>query len=132
VINQDIFPDGAGQYTLDGEIGAGVYPVELMAKVNPETDATSSHLRQQRNIKFYKEIGGEILPKLKYTEEEFETITTLSVDIKAYVTTYTAQIVTGQESLEDTWDNFQKTLKDMGVEELQAAYKAAYDRATAE
>ena len=45
-----------------------------------------------------------------------------------YVNTYQAQVVAGELSLEDSWEEFQKTLKAMGAEELETIYQTAYDR----
>ena len=46
-----------------------------------------------------------------------------------YIDNYVAQVVTGQISLEDTWNDFQKTLKTMEAETYEAAYKTAYEKA---
>ena len=45
---------------------------------------------------------------------------------------YVAELIVGEISLEDTWDDFCATPLDMGVEELESLYRAGYDRANAE
>ena len=75
---------------------------------------------------------GEVLPTLTYTEEEQKVVSQYESEIKAYVATYIAQVVTGQVDLEGSWDDFQKTLRDMHAEDLLAASQAAYARFIAE
>lgn len=64
-----------------------------------------------------------------YTEEESETISTISTDISGYVNNYIAETVTGLKSIDDTWDEFQKTLKAMGVDTLIEIRRTAQERA---
>ena len=42
-----------------------------------------------------------------------------------------SSVIGGLISLEDTWADYQKTLKEMGIDELISIYQAAYARATA-
>ena len=72
-----------------------------------------------------------LLPTLKYTEEETKTLTVVSADIDDYISSWEAQVITGEIDLETGWDEFQQKLRDMGVDRLVDVYSAAYARATA-
>jgi len=74
---------------------------------------------------------GYYMPILNFNEEETERMSVLATDIRNEVKTYLAAITTGTKSLDDSWDEFQSTLKDMGADEYLELYKAAYARATA-
>ena len=136
VINAD------GSYTnLDDKWESRVYQTTLMGLatvpglipdfyytgVNPAEDANSAHTNDQ----LINHMHGTIVPVLQLTEEENETISTIIADIEPYVENYTAQVIGGLISLEDTWADYQKTLKEMGIDELISIYQAAYARATA-
>ena len=43
-----------------------------------------------------------------------------------------AQVVTGAQSLDETWDTYVATMNNMGVERLVQIYNDVYARATAE
>lgn len=77
------------------------------------------------------EVGKSVcpLPPMLQTEEETELISTINADVKGYVNEYLAKVTVGEYDLEATWDEYIETLKAMRVDELFAAYKAAYDRA---
>lgn len=72
---------------------------------------------------------GVIMPGIVLTEEENEEYSILFTDISAYVNNYVAECTTGIVSIEDTWDEFQATLKQMQVERMIEIYRAAYERA---
>ena len=42
------------------------------------------------------------------------------------------EFITGVTDIEAEWDNYCKTLEEMGLPEMVAAYQAAYDRWMAE
>lgn len=67
-------------------------------------------------------------PRLSWTEEELERRATYTADINPYILQYEAQVVNGEVDLESTWDDFVKTLEEMGVEDLNAIDQAAVDR----
>lgn len=54
---------------------------------------------------------GTVLKNLKYTEEEEERRQVLAADIPGYVNNYSAEVITGKKSLEDTWEEFQQTME---------------------
>lgn len=66
-------------------------------------------------------------PTLRNTPEELEIINTYESEMKSYSNSMIFKFITGQEPLEN-WDAFMSTLKQMGLDEITAAYQAAYDR----
>lgn len=116
-------------------VGGGPFPVvwpELANKPSPDGDSKSNYVS---NMEMYgdKLFGsGVVLPTLVFTEEEIEVASTLETDISNYISTYRVQVITGEVSMEDTWQEFQNNLVKMGVEKLISIYKDAYARATAE
>lgn len=60
---------------------------------------------------------GVRVPTLSFSEEAKERYSDLSTNIKPYVENYMAKVVTGEVSLEDTWEDFQAELEAMGVDE---------------
>lgn len=72
---------------------------------------------------------GAVTPLLTFNEDEYKQYTDLNANIQPYMLNYVAELMTGEQSLDATWDEFQATLIDMGVEELESLYQAAYDRA---
>ena len=63
-----------------------------------------------------------------FTTEEQEEYDVLYADINTYMRNYFAECVSGIISIDDTWADFQKTLKEMGVERMTELMQAAYDR----
>ena len=82
------------------------------------------------NLQLVERQPGTILPFLQLTVEEKEKTSIILADIEPYVENYTARVISGEVSIEDTWDDYQKTLKDMGLDELVSIYQGAYARAT--
>ena len=125
----DKFESRVFQTTL---LGYGVYPcitpAYFLNGANPKDNPLSAHSSSQIAQVLP---SGTSLPALIFTEEENETLGILSADITPYVDNYVAQVISGQLSLEESWDDYMKTLEEMRVDELQAIYQAAYARATA-
>lgn len=71
---------------------------------------------------------GTTIPYLLFTDEESTRKADLSTQIRDYITVYTAEVVTGKLDLESSFADFQKTIKEMGAEELEELYKSAYER----
>ena len=76
--------------------------------------------------------NGRILPIITNTQEEKDRISDLSGNINAYASNYIAELMIGEQSLDDTWEDFKATLIKMGVEEMEELYQAGYDKANAE
>lgn len=66
-------------------------------------------------------------PDVSFTEEEITEISTF-LDLDNYVTQMDAQFIVGTVSIEDEWDNYITTLKNMNVERMIEIRQAAYDR----
>lgn len=69
----------------------------------------------------------EYLPVLKLSQEDLTKRASIYTDIHNYVTEMKAKWVTGELKIEDTWDEYVKTLNKMGVEEYIEMYQKAYD-----
>ena len=116
------------QTTLMGLNKVPAYiPEYYYTGVNPEENPASAH----DNNQLVNDVKGTVMPVVVLTEEENEIVSTIQADIKPYVENYTAQVIGGLISLDDTWDDFQKTLKEMRVDEMIEIYQAAYERAIA-
>lgn len=92
-------------------------------------DPAAAHINEQI-VKIVE--YGDIVPTINFTEDEDTRCTDLLANLEPYVENYVAQVVTGENSLEDTWDEFQSELEKMGAKELEEIYQAAYTRAVAE
>lgn len=61
--------------------------------------------------------------------EELTDAAAISSDLDTYVETQILSFITGQDELNDeSWDQFQETLNNMGIDSLVSYYQAAYDR----
>lgn len=67
-------------------------------------------------------------PLVYFTEEEQNRVSALKPDIDTYFEQMEAKFITGAESIDEAWDNFVKTLEDLGIGEVVEIHQAAYDR----
>lgn len=79
--------------------------------------------------RFSAHLPEEIWPTFTFTIEENEDMSTLGSDINDYVTEMRAKFVSGKASF-DEWDQYVKTLEQMGMKRYMEIYKSAYDRYT--
>ncbi len=70
----------------------------------------------------------EAWPDLFFTPNEEERLSTLTTDIHNYVQQMKARWMVGELDVDATWDDFGRTLRRMGVEELVSIWQTAYDR----
>lgn len=117
---------GKPKDVIQGGTSAAMKFADLRWKVNPETDPINAHVYSQR-LAVYD--AGTIVPTLKLTDEEKNRSTDRWAEINNYISNYTAEVVSGIISLEDTWDDYVSTLDDMGVDEVFSVYQAAWERA---
>lgn len=94
----------------------------------------ASAVTRWNNYEWYGEdygIGtvGVYVPSLILTTEETEEYSVLKTDISTTVDSYYAEVISGMKDLESTWEDFQKSLKTMGVERMVEIYSDAYQRA---
>lgn len=96
-------------------------------------DKPASIHTQHLNSEWYGAEGmgakGALVPVISLTEEENDEYNILFTDINAYVKNYIAECTSGIVSIEDTWAEFQDTLKQMGVDRMVEIYQDAYTRA---
>lgn len=69
----------------------------------------------------------EVWPQFSFTLEENDQIVGLTNDIHSYVTEKNAEFITGQTPFSE-WDDYVKTLEQMGLQEYMDIYQAAYER----
>ena len=55
-------------------------------------------------------------------------LNTCLTDMRNYVSSMEVKFVTGEVSIDDTWDEYISTLNRMGMEKVIAVKQAAYDR----
>ena len=75
----------------------------------------------------FKDVMTDRVPIAIGTKEENETYTEKWSDIETYVKENVVNFITGNKPLSE-WDNYVKTLKDMGIEDVVAVKQAWYDR----
>lgn len=67
-------------------------------------------------------------PVLVLSAKEGDRFAQIMADVDKYVTTCYQQFIVGQLNFTSDWDNFQKQMKNMGVEEAIKIRKTAFDR----
>ncbi len=72
------------------------------------------------------------IPRLIFTEEEQDSITTKSADVSTYITQTEARFIVGELDIDKEWDKYVDTLSKMGINDLKQVYEAAYSRYTEE
>lgn len=66
-------------------------------------------------------------PAVSYSEDEIAELSAF-IDMDNYVAQMDAQFITGEISIEDGWDNYISTLKNMNLDRMVEIKQAAYDR----
>ena len=115
-------------------MGGGTVPGKIPEIYYLGQDPESNRLTAHTNNEIYGEgygsqAVGVICIGPSYTEEESDEISTISTDISGYVNNYIAETISGLQSIDDSWDEFQKTLKNMGVERMIEIRRTAQERA---
>lgn len=78
-------------------------------------------------VEMYKPYMPDEIWQFTYTPEEVSEMTTLNSDINGLTSEKTSRWVTGQESL-DTYEDYKKQIKKMGVDRFIEIYQNGYDR----
>jgi putative aldouronate transport system substrate-binding protein len=110
-----------------GLFGNKPVPVKSPALFN-EGQANLEELflfKEREKIKAY---GADYFPALAWTDEEIKEKSTLVATINPYFQQYEAKVITGELDLAASWDEYVKTMDNMGLEKLKAIDKAAFDR----
>ncbi len=133
--------DGTYTWNLDGTYGtdmttvrdaAGLYGDLPEPGIKPELFDAGQTSPEQVHVNAQTEVINrhlaEKFPRLNWTDSELKKKAAYVADINPYVLQYEAQVVNGEVDLDSTWDNFIKTLEEMGVKDMNAIDQAAVDR----
>ena len=74
------------------------------------------------------EVKVESLASLVYTKEEASERASIATDITSYVEQMTTQFITGEANIDETWDSYVATLKQMLIDRWVEIDQTAYDR----
>lgn len=139
-VSYEIFEDGTWDYLRDNFENV-TYQATLMGSANvpgkvpdlyydmPLNERTRHNNREWYGVGYGVGNVGVTMPTISLTEEENEEYSIIFTDINTYVNNYIAECTTGLVSIEETWDTFQATLKQMQVERMIEIYREAYNRA---
>ena len=70
----------------------------------------------------------EPFPALRYSDSDTKTLASIQADINPYLLQYASKIVTGQQDLDATWDEYKTTLENMGLSKMLEIYNTAYNK----
>lgn len=76
----------------------------------------------------FGKIPGEVVPKLIYTGEEQEELSSFEADLKSYWTESRTRFVVGDMDLDKDWDSYLEKLKGIGLDRYIEINQTAYDR----
>ena len=121
-----ILNDSRGLMAAMGEINlvpGGGFPHLVIEKTGGPTNN-----EKVREVQSYIEnyIPDVIYGAPIFDKETNETILPIKADIDKFVEESVAKFIIGELSF-DAWDDYVKTLKQMGIDQLEAAYQKAYD-----
>ena len=135
-------PDEKGCYTMrdlkDGETAGELKSKnELLGPTEQLTedygtyyyleDRAQQRIDDIRDFWFQYVDSTEYYPSVVFTEEETNTINDYLSDLKALTEEKTAHWLT-DGGIEDEWDDYVSAMDSMGLQEVVAAWQAAYDR----
>ena len=125
--------EGFESNTYQGTLMGSATPAGIMPDLyyNWPADPDTKYIQNQQYGENAPWENGVFCPSLNRTAEEQEVYSVLHTDISAYVQNYFAECVTGIISIDDTWDDFQATLKQMKVDTMIQIQRDTYARATA-
>ena len=96
---------------------------EFYSRQDDPTNAFLAELKREQ----YKPIAQPQLPDFYFTEEEQAVINEKYSSISVYVDQMEAKFISGLEPLSN-WEVFVDNIKGMGIDDVQKAYDAAYER----
>lgn len=102
----------------------GMMTKEMIDNIQYKEDMTRKLERCERYEPYTPE---EILPVLRLPQDKLERRASMFTDLTNYVAEMKAKWVTGEMDVENTWEDYLKTLQGMGVEEYVQIYQEAYD-----
>lgn len=104
-----------------------VQPDIWMTGMSADVDPDEAYLNNERAR--MAEHGIVPLPAMTYTQEQSEEVSVIKTDTDSYYDQYVAQVVTGELSLEDSWDSYVETMNAMGAPRMLEIYQEVYDAA---
>jgi len=104
-----------------------IQPDIWMTKMSAEVDPDEAYLNNERTR--MAEHGVVPLPAMVYTQEQSEELSVIKTDTDSYFDQYVAQVVTGDLSLEESWDSYLATMNDMGAPRMLEIYTEVYNAA---
>lgn len=107
--------------------GWGTLPVCRIDFTFVDSSVTEQALSSALNDNYtpYMKVGWP--DSVKFTDEEWNSISLLVADIQSYLDQMVAKFITGEESL-DNFDAFVQGLNDRGLAQYLEIYQTAYDR----
>lgn len=121
-------PDGL---TLEQELSkyitwlGGGYPGIVKEEFFKGSSSLPSGLEAAERVK--ADIGEEVWPPFLYTEDESKEMSSLAADIEKYVDEMRDKFINGSESF-SKWDDYIKTIENMGLDHYIEIQQAAYGR----
>ena len=126
--------DGKKQFILkDGEVAKTKYGFQTIGtylRVDPEAADASSSAEQVATTDFVLEHTYDKLNPtqwLQFTDEESKLLADYDTSIRTFVEENLMKFVIGQRPLSE-WDNFQKELGKLPIDDLLSIYETAYNR----
>lgn len=74
------------------------------------------------------EYGEVPLPQVNFNSDDFKTISSIGTDVSSYVDQFSANVISGKVNIDEEWDNYITTLKNMGSEQLVEMYNSQYEK----
>ncbi|WP_246218402.1 hypothetical protein [Litoribacterium kuwaitense] len=105
----------------------GYYPGIVKEEFFQGAEAKENSANNAEQVKPYRIKDEDILPPLSYTVEENEQVSTILSDINTYVDEMEAAFITGEQDFSQ-WEDYKKTLEQMGVQEYLDIAQTAYER----
>ncbi|WP_054955643.1 extracellular solute-binding protein [Paenibacillus dakarensis] len=120
-------PEFEGMGDLRTKTGIATYGAHTVVDMTAYDPMNSEKLN-----KALKQIqqGNEakLQPRLAFTDEENEVLNLTNTAIKKYMDEQVSKFILGQKSF-DEWDAYVEEIKKMGIDEVVAVHKSAYERA---
>lgn len=103
--------------------------INLGEQKNPEKQAAKWITEQKSKFPRYYENRYPYILNLSYLEEDTKRADELKYATSEYVNDMIAKFILGRENIDEKWEEYKKTLKSLGVEELIEIQQRAYDNA---
>ncbi len=121
------------EWGVSGEVAVTYYNLQNMIcgrTITTLTDQFATDLqREAKQLWASNQDATQTLPSsLSLTEDESETYANRFGDISTYAAESIPRFITGELNLDSDWDDFQTTLKNLGIGDCVAAYQSAYER----